>query len=463
MSAPERLAVDYRIDRARLFASLRHWPAAVWLDSNAERRGDGAHDLISACPTVTLQQRQERCWLQPHDGAAAAAAGEFLSLLREQLAKRSDPDGHAAGAAIGYLGYDLARSWAHGAFSTDLARADIDLPQARIGLYDWLYVADHRRQQAEVLIHPACPPAIAERVRGWVAGLAGDTAPPPARFRLEGGWQSDLPQERYRTAFRRVHDYIEAGDCYQVNLAQRLSARYVGDPFEAYLRLRAVSPAPYAAFIGLDEGAILSLSPEQFLQVTAGEVTTRPIKGTRPRLDDRQADEAMRQSLLHSDKERAENVMIVDLLRNDLGKSCQPGSIRVPKLCALESFANVHHLVSTVVGRLTADRDALDLLRGCFPGGSITGAPKQRAMQIIEELEPHRRAIYCGSIAANGYDGSLRSSITIRTLLCQRGTVHVWGGGGIVADSSCEAEYQESLAKIDNLCQELNRHESPGN
>jgi 8-oxo-dGTP pyrophosphatase MutT (NUDIX family) len=169
----------------------------------------------------------------------------------------------------------------------------------------------------------------------------------------------------------------------------------------------------------------------------------------------------MRQSLLHSDKERAENVMIVDLLRNDLGKSCQAGSIRVPKLCALESFANVHHLVSTVVGRLAADRDALDLLRGCFPGGSITGAPKQRAMQIIEELEPHRRAIYCGSIAAIGYDGSLRSSITIRTLLCQRGTVHVWGGGGIVADSSCDAEYQESLAKIDNLCQELNRHESP--
>lgn len=463
MNSPERFVVDYSFDRGRLFASLRHWPGAVWLDSNAERRSDGVRDLISACPSSTLRLCQGGCWLQQHDGEPMAVADAFFVALRRLLASRSDGHSSEAGAAIGYLGYDLARDWMKSDATFDPAHADIDLPEASIGLYDWLYIADHVHKRAEVLIHPACPPAIAERVRSWVRQIATASAAQPTPFTLHDDWISDLPEAAYRAAFDCIHDYIEAGDCYQVNLAQRLSAHYTGDPFEAYLRLRAINPAPYAAFLALEEGAILSLSPEQFLQVQAGRVTTRPIKGTRPRLADPQADAAMRQTLIESSKDRAENVMIVDLLRNDLGKNCQLGSISVPKLCALESFANVHHLVSTVVGRLATGRDALDLLQGCFPGGSITGAPKQRAMQIIEQLEPHRRSIYCGAIASIGYDGSLQSSITIRTLLCHRGSAYLWGGGGIVADSCCDLEYQESFAKINNLCQELSRHESQRN
>ncbi|HAQ73180.1 MAG TPA: aminodeoxychorismate synthase component I, partial [Pseudomonas sp.] len=220
-------------------------------------------------------------------------------------------------------------------------------------------------------------------------------------------------------------------------------------------RSRAACPTPYAGFMALEEGAIASLSPERFLRLGAGEVETRPIKGTRPRRTDPHADAAEAQALLASPKDRAENLMIVDLLRNDLGRSCQVGSIRVPELFALESYPNVHHLVSSVVGTLAEGCDAFDLLAGSFPGGSITGAPKIRAMQIIDELEPSDRSIYCGSLLYIDVRGEMDSSIAIRTLLFKDDQVRCWGGGGIVADSDWQAEYQESIDKVRVLMEML--------
>jgi para-aminobenzoate synthetase component 1 len=258
---------------------------------------------------------------------------------------------------------------------------------------------------------------------------------------------SNLTRAAYAEAFARVKEHIRRGDCYQVNLAQRFAARAQGDAWHAYLKLREINPAPFAAYLDLPDGKIVCSSPERFLKVTGGHVETKPIKGTRPRSTDPMRDRALAEELRTSVKDRAENVMIVDLLRNDLGKVCAPGTVRASKLFDVESFASVHQLVSTVEGRLAPDKHALDLLGACFPGGSITGAPKVAAMKIIEELEPHRRSIYCGAIGYVGYDGNMDLNIAIRTLVQQGDYVYTWAGGGVVADSNVDAEYQESLDK----------------
>jgi para-aminobenzoate synthetase component 1 len=249
-------------------------------------------------------------------------------------------------------------------------------------------------------------------------------------------------------AVTRVRDYIVAGDIFQANLSQRLEAPLEEDPWHLYRRLREVNPAPFAAYLEFDGVYVASASPERFLRVEPdGRVETRPIKGTRPRGQSPIHDAALSRSLWDSEKDRAENLMIVDLLRNDLSRTCRPGTVRVPELFALEGYQTVHHLVSTVVGQLAPGMDALDLLAAAFPGGSITGAPKVRAMEIIAELEPSRRGVYCGSIGYLSTTGAMDTSIVIRTLVALGGRVTFSVGGGIVADSDPEGEYQETLDK----------------
>jgi para-aminobenzoate synthetase component I len=256
-----------------------------------------------------------------------------------------------------------------------------------------------------------------------------------------------MTHARYLEALARIRDYLIAGDCYQVNLAQRFAAPAAGDPWTAYRRLRVLNAAPFGAYLQTPDAHLLCSSPERFLWVRDGRVETRPIKGTRPRATDPDEDARLAESLRLSPKDRAENLMIVDLLRNDLGRVCATGSLQVPGLFEIERFARVHHLVSTVTGRLAAGRTALDLLRAAFPGGSITGAPKRRAMEIIEELEPHRRGVYCGAIGYLGFDGAMDTNIAIRTLIHSDGVVRCWAGGGIVADSDPESEYRETYDK----------------
>jgi len=275
---------------------------------------------------------------------------------------------------------------------------------------------------------------------------------------VRGAITSNFTSDSYAAAFALVQGYLQAGDCYQVNLAQRFRADAAGDAFGAYLNLRKLSPAPYAAFLNLPQLQILCASPECFVSVQNGKVKTKPIKGTRPRSSDDRQDRLLAEELRNHTKDRAENLMIVDLLRNDLGKSCVPGSVRVPELFKVESFANVHHLVSTVEGRLAAGRDALDVLRDCFPGGSVTGAPKLRAMQIIDQLEPDRRGIYCGAIGYVGFDGNMDSNIAIRTLVYDKSEVCCWAGGGIVADSNLAEEHQETLHKASAMLKLLRQY-----
>ncbi|MDZ7810944.1 MAG: aminodeoxychorismate synthase component I [Arhodomonas sp.] len=270
---------------------------------------------------------------------------------------------------------------------------------------------------------------------------------PPVRHWRLGTVDVDLDERAYAAAFRRVMDYLHAGDCYQINLARRFSAALEGDPIGLWLALRAASPGGYGACLDFPGMAVLSVLPERFLWQRAGEVSTRPIKGTRPRGHDAAADEAIAEELAAAPKDRAENLMIVDLLRNDLGRVCATGSVRVPRLFAVERFATVQHLVSEVSGRLAPGRDAVDLLTACLPGGSITGAPKRRAMEIIDELEPSARGVYCGAIGYLGDDGAMDTSIAIRTAVARGGRVEYRAGGGIVADSQESAELAETLDK----------------
>ncbi|MBT2339019.1 MULTISPECIES: aminodeoxychorismate synthase component I [Pseudomonas] len=436
--------LPYRANPAEYFAAIRHAPGSVLLDSGRPSAERGRYDLLSAWPLEQLA-------VMPDE-----SGGDFLHRLRAQLTQL----GHAvlpsavqlpfAGGLIGYLSYDFGR---HLETLPSHAKDDLQLPDARFGVYDWALISDHQAGTSQLVFHPHC----GEGERQRLIALFRQPAPVPVSdFSLAGPMTPDLSADVYRQALEQIHRYIQAGDCYQVNFAQRFRAPCRGDAWAAYQALRAACPTPFSGFQSLpDGGAVLSLSPERFVKVSEGHVETRPIKGTRPRGTTPGEDAAHAAELLASPKDRAENLMIVDLLRNDLGRTCRIGSVQVPELFSLESYPNVHHLVSSVTGDLAADKDALDLIAGSFPGGSITGAPKIRAMQIIDELEPTRRGLYCGSLLYLDVRGEMDSSIAIRSLLVKDGQVCCWGGGGIVADSDWQAEYQESITKVRVLLETL--------
>lgn len=436
--------LPYRANPAEYFAAIRHAPGSVLLDSGRPSAERGRYDVLSAWPLATLA-------VSPDE-----SGGAFLQRLRDTLARLGDATIPApyelpfAGGLIGYLSYDFGR---HLEALPSRALDDLQLPDARFGLYDWALISDHLIGSSQLVFHPNLIETERQRLIELFSQPATAAAAP---FTLSGAMSPDLSASDYQQAFVRIQQYIQAGDCYQVNFAQRFRAHCQGDPWTAYCALRAACPTPFSGFQSLpDGGAVLSLSPERFVKVSEGHVETRPIKGTRPRGQNAAEDAANAAELLASPKDRAENLMIVDLLRNDLGRTCRIGSVRVPELFSLESYPNVHHLVSSVTGELADNKDALDLIAGSFPGGSITGAPKIRAMQIIDELEPTRRGLYCGSLLYLDVRGEMDSSIAIRSLLVKEGQVCCWGGGGIVADSDWQAEYQESITKVKVLLETL--------
>ena len=436
--------LPYLANPADYFAAIRHAPGAVLLDSGRPTADRGRYDLLSAWPEAELT-------LQPDESGR-----DFLQRLRnslKQLGNAALPDAYElpfAGGLIGYLSYDFGRQLeqlpAH-------ALDDLHLPDARLGLYAWALITDHQAATSQLVFHPSLEPAQRDRLIQLFSQPAPQLNGP---FSLKQPMQPDISASQYQQALSKIHDYIQAGDCYQVNYTQRFSAQCEGDAWTAYCALRQACPTPFSGFMSLaDDSASLSLSPERFVRVSHHQVETRPIKGTRPRGKNSAEDAANAAELLASAKDRAENLMIVDLLRNDLGRTCRTGSVRVPQLFTLESYPNVHHLVSSVVGELADGKDALDLIGDSFPGGSITGAPKIRAMQIIDELEPTRRSLYCGSLLYLDVRGEMDSSIAIRSLLVKDGRVSCWGGGGIVADSDWQDEYQESITKVKVLLDTL--------
>jgi para-aminobenzoate synthetase component 1 len=436
--------LPYHANPAHYFAYLREAPGAVLLDSAKPGAERGRFDLLSAWPLETLAP------------TAQETGSAYFQRLRAALARLGSatlPDNCElpfAGGLIGFMAYDLGRRFEQ--FGEGPPK-DFTLPDAQLGLYGWAVVSDHVQQCTWLVLHPTLP--VSERQR--LIALFETPSPSPAKpFHMTCPFTNEIDEPAYRLAFDKVQAYIRAGDTYQVNLTRRFAGRCEGDPWAAYQALRSACPTPYSAFMQVNaHTTLLSHSPERFVQVRNGAVETRPIKGTRPRRAQPEADAAEAAALLASEKDRAENVMIVDLLRNDLGRTCATGSVQVPELFVLESYPNVHHLVSSVVGHLAPGKDALDLLAGSFPGGSITGAPKIRAMEIIDELEAHRRAIYCGAFLYVDVRGHLDSSIAIRTLLIENGHIACWGGGAVVMDSRAEDEYQESLIKVKVLMDTL--------
>jgi para-aminobenzoate synthetase component I len=391
-----------------------------------------------------------------------ADSGDVLGQAAEYLAApRTDPipglPPFQCGVA-GFLGYEFGRRLER----LPAPRSDdLGLPDAWLGAYHWVIAWDHEADRAWVIAQDGrrgggdAGMSTRARIRDIVRRLeGGGLSPEPGSLttRTPPEYRSGFTRDEYLRAVERVREYILAGDIFQANLSQRFEATWQADAFEFYRRLREVNPAPFAAFFRGDGFAVASASPERFLKVDAdGRAETRPIKGTRPRGAAPDQDRRLAEELLSSEKDRAENVMIVDLLRNDLSKVCRPGSVQVPALCHLQSHPTVHHLESIVTGRLEDGRTATDLLRASFPGGSITGAPKVRAMEILAELEPVTRGVYCGAIGWMSTTGAMDTSIAIRTATLKGPRACFHAGGGIVADSDPVLEYEETLAKAEGI------------
>ena len=474
-------------DPARCCEQLAGLDYRLFLDSATPGTRLGRYSFLMADPVAIVRSKGKAT--ECLEGAARAprrCEGDALDVIRALLAPHaSDPMPALPpfqGGAAGYLAYDWGRVLER---LPSPSYDDLGMPDVVLGVYDWVLAWDHdasrawlistglpetsadaRRRRAEARAaavrarlssHSASRPRGSSRpVSGADPGTArhqGPTRGFAPSFPVDGAGarlslRSSFTHEAYLDAVARVREYIYAGDIFQANLSQRFEAPLDEHPWDLYRRLRARNAAPFAAYMELPDAAVLSASPERFLRVGVdGRVETRPIKGTRPRGLGPEHDLALGQALTESSKDQAENLMIVDLMRNDLSRVCTPGTVRVPELFTLERYATVHHLVSTVVGTLEPGKDALDLLRAAFPGGSITGAPKVRAMEIIAELEPSARGVYCGSIGYWGVTGALDTSIAIRTAVARGDRVYFSAGGGIVADSVPEQEYRETLDK----------------
>lgn len=467
--------IDYYPDLPRLFSAIARGGHGFWLDSSMTHESLGRYSILGSRPFLILRSRGREVVLTRPEGETRLHANPF-DVLADLMASHSlnkPPEVPFAGGAVGYFAYDLGRQLeALPATATD----DLGVPEMYLAFYDSAVVIDHYRRKTFLCQAPVS--GAGEAVSGlenditgtenaiagaggsagrpggsnaaWLAEIIaneGGASPRPTPPSAAQAITSNFDQVSYCRAVEMAKEHILAGDIYQVNLSQRFTAPLATPPFEFYLNLRQSSPAPFSAFLDFDGLAVASSSPERFLKITGDLVETRPIKGTRPRGRTPAEDEALKTELLASSKDRAELVMIVDLERNDLGRVCRFGTVRVPKLYALESYAAVHHLVSTVTGRLRPEAGPVDCLKACFPGGSITGAPKIRAMEIIEELEPVRRGVYTGAIGYLDFSGAVDLNIAIRTAVIRDGQVHYHAGGGIVADSEPLAEYHETLHK----------------
>jgi para-aminobenzoate synthetase component 1 len=501
---PKFVKLDPSSSVPEMFGAFQEMPYPALLDSAFDSPGLARFSYLTADPFLILRSKGRRVEVEAQGATRHLDSNPFdvlQGLLRRYTLERVQDLPPFQGGVIGYLSYELAHHL------EDLPRSavdDLQLPEMNIGFYDWVLARDHSTG-ATWAVTTGFPDGDEGQARDrlrWIEGCLSQThsssrppepfygprsgfrtrsqeesrggppplvgawgeapdsfsSPSPSRKEREtqgvrvfqtstSGLRSTFSRDSYVEAVRSVKDYIRQGDVYQANISQRFEYAIQCDPWELYLRLRQVNPAPFAVYLQYPEVAVLSASPEQFLHMESGAVQARPMKGTRPRGKTGSEDRRLAAELLASEKDRAENIMIVDLLRSDLGKVCKPGTVEVADLFGIEEYPTVFQMVSTVRGALRPDVDAVDVIKACFPGGSVTGAPKIRAMEIIDELEPSQRSVYCGALGYIGFDGCMQTSIPIRILLVKGRKAYFQVGGGIVADSEPQAEYEETLIK----------------
>ncbi len=446
-----------------IFTLFYDEPYSFFLDSGMDVSRIGRYSFIGSSPFLIIKSWRKKIEIK-ENSHTSNMVGDPFDLLSTYVSRYrlSTPNGLPPflGGAVGYLGYDLCHLIEE---LPSRSRDDLNIPDCYMAFYDTVIAYDHLTKKIWIASsgfpeefgsrgEKRAKEKVSEVVQRLSGSMPQEFTPQEAACPLSGiDMSSNFSKEGYLKAIMEAKEYIAAGDIYQVNLSQRFCTPLPMHPFELYKVLRFINPAPFAGFLNWGEIKILSSSPERFLRISGKKVETRPIKGTRPRGRDLSEDKLLSFKLLESKKDRAELIMIVDLERNDLGKVCEYGSVRVPELITLETYSTVHHLVSTITGRLCPDKDHIDCLKACFPGGSITGAPKIRAMEIIEELEPTKRKIYTGSIGYIGFNQETDLNIVIRTMLTLDNTVYFQAGGGIVADSHPEKEYEETLHKAGAL------------
>jgi para-aminobenzoate synthetase component 1 len=468
------------LSATQTFELVKDRPYSFFLDSGMDPQRLGRYSFLGSDPFLVMRSRNTEISVISQ-GKEHVLDGNPFDLLGRLLAEykldRFSAPVPFVGGAVGYFSYDLCH------FTERLpakALDDLCLPESYLAFYDTIVAFDHLEGKT-YLIATGFPEVEESRrlrrartrleeMRVWLCATSASLtynqkevdndkwytmARDSTRESHEITLRSNFSPEQYIKAVQKVRQYIAAGDVFQVNLSQRFEANLEIPPYELYKRLRTVNPAPFASYLNFPEVTIVSASPERFLKVQDNLVETRPIKGTRPRGKDPIEDRYLAWELTHSIKDRAENVMIIDLERNDLGRVCCYGTIKVTELAILETFPTVFHLTSTITGRLRPDKNNIDLIKATFPGGSITGAPKVRAMEIIDELEPTKRSVYTGSIGYLGFNEDMDINIVIRTFLIKGKKAYFQVGGGIIYDSDPEAEYAETLDKARALIQAL--------
>ena len=470
------------LDALHAYAVIRDRPWSFFLDSGINPYGLGRYSFIGSDPFLVLISRgSETCIVSR--GERISVCGNPFDILREQMGRYSVDSSRCpvpfSGGAVGYFGYDMCR------FVEKLpatATDDVGIPDSCVAFYDAVIAYDHVENKTYV-VSTGLPEVDMirmeskarrriEELKQLLCRNGGSVdeerlREKPSRFGDTGSdngaeVHSNFTRDEYIKAVEDAIEYIANGDIFQVNLSQRFESKLPCEPYELYLRLRRESPAPFACLLNFGDVTVAGASPERFLRMSGGRVETRPMKGTRPRGRSPAEDDALAAELLSSGKDRAENIMIVDLERNDLGRVCEYGSVKVRDMCTLEKYATVFQLTSTVEGKLGEGRDGIDLLKAAFPGGSVTGVPKVRAMEIIDELEPTRRGIYTGSVGYLGFDGGMDLNIVIRTFVIKGQRLYFQVGGGIVADSDPFMEYQETLDKARALMAALGLRNAAG-
>lgn len=459
--------LPFHLPPIQVFEAFKDRPWSFFLDSGMDPEKLGRFAFIGSDPFLVLTSKGKSITVTRENSTEVVEGNPFNAigeLLGQYSFEKTESPVPLLGGAVGYFSYDLCH------FIEKLPSTtcdDLQLPECCLGFYDAIVAFDLLARKSYIVAT-----GFPEREEHKRSGRSQERAselkalvyraaylkPPdspggssPAGITLK----SNFSKKDYLKAVEKAREYIISGDIFQVNLSQRFETDLTGSPYELYKRLRSVNPAPFACYLNFRDVTIVSASPERFLRLTGDRVETRPIKGTRPRGKTLAEDEALARELLTSIKDRAENIMIVDLERNDLGRVCQFGTVRVTERAILETYPTVFHLTSTVVGKLKPGKNYIDLLKASFPGGSITGAPKVRSMEIIDELEPTRRSVYTGSIGYLGFNGDMDLNIAIRTFLVKNKKAYFQVGGGIVYDSNPEAEYRETLDKARALIQSL--------